>query len=166
MTPESVKDLRGDAFWRECVLDDVREYLAQYELTKNGIFAWRAWRAARLLGDISPQILRAFLPYLDECAERLMFADNAAAAAQAIRFSNPLQAGGEGKAAAEKQKDDYLLLREFMYLTERPRRPLTKAKAYRLLQVSRDAPSVGAIKQRLLRIMGAGQYARRKRSTK
>lgn len=165
-SPDQVAHMLGDESFREMLEDDMRAQLDEYRTSGNGIFVWRAWRIARLLGDMTLDRLALFLPYLDTAAGRLMHAEGATAAAQALRLSNPAQAAGEGASAADRQERDYWLLVAFQGLTSKaPKgdpRHISKEEAYRRL-AALEGRTAGAMKSHILALEGRGQYEGRRR---
>lgn len=166
-SPDQVAHMISDASFRAMAEDDMHSEMDQYRASGNGIFVWRAWRIARLLGDMTPERLSMFLPYFDAAAGRLMHAEGVTAAAQALRLSNPNQATGEGATAAARQENDYWLLVAFQGMTRRApkgdQHHVSKAEAYRRL-AALCRTSEGSIKQRILALEGRGQYAGRRRN--
>lgn len=144
---------------------EARDCIAFFAESGNGAHVWRAWRIARLLPTIPPDLFADLAQYLDAVAAEMIVAGGSADMARALRMSNASGARGEGNAAADDEADDTYLVIRFRHLLrqdERQGRKPNKSAAYRRL-ANEFKTTEGAMKQRVMRLLGQGQYAARSR---
>lgn len=71
MAPGSLSDLGSDtdrALISQLVIGEIRLELQLFESSGNSEHLWRAWRCARALGDLSPDLIALFQSHLDALA--------------------------------------------------------------------------------------------------
>lgn len=98
---------------------------------------WRAWRAARALGDLTPECLALLLPHLDALAVKAL-------------EGNTARANQRTKRAA--------VLVHYYHLTipDRHRKPVTKARARQIVAAAHRTTAAN-VKQLVLKHEGRGQ---------
>lgn len=150
-------------------------YLHQYARTGNGAHLWRAWRIARLLPQMPPELERALFSHIDHAALDMCRAESTSdvVAAAGMHGDGAGARGSANKAVAGQQADIDLLAR-FRYLLAQPMesgKRQSGASVLRRLALDEDPDLSGdalklradAIKKRLQRIERKGQYATRSR---
>lgn len=150
---------------RALIESEAREYAAAFANAGNGAHLWRAWRLVRLLPDVPADLREEIARYLDECAKVLVHDTRPTSVVRALKLSNQSGARGEGAAAVDAQLADAYLLARYQHLLaldKRHGREANKAAAYRRLATEFET-SAGAIKQRVLKLEGRGQYSTRSR---
>lgn len=150
-------------------------YLQQYARTGNGAHLWRAWRIARLLPQMPPELERALFSHIDLVALDMCRAASTSDVVFAARMHGD-GAGARGsanKAVANQQADIDLFTRFYDLLAQpvAPGEQQSRASVLRQLALDEDPGLSGdalklradAIKKRLQRIERRGQYATRSR---
>lgn len=147
---------------------DARYCMQLYAICGNGAHAWRAWCCARLLAPIPDDLAQALQAFVDSVASDMVNASSSIDVARSARMSNASGARGEGNQSADDQWADRDLIIRFMHLKNLPdasgKKP-TPTQVRERLAVELSTTE-GAIKQRLLRIEGRGQYASRSRKSR
>ena len=138
--------LRDDPTMHTFIMMEVREQVALYEESGDGLHLWRAWRIARTMGDIPQDIFAILAPMIDKFSEAAI----------------------APKKRAEDRTNRYYVMRDYHYLKgvmENPRgrrAPKSVAEIYRKLAKSFDTTE-GAIKQMVLEHTYRGQRGRNRR---
>ena len=140
--PSIATDHLGGQLYRSAIVEQIQLYKDSHD----ALHLWRAWRTARIAGDIPPDVFAVLAPMIDQFTEEAI----------------------DPKRRAEERTNRYYVMRDYYYLKgvmENPNgrgAPKSDTEIYRKLAKSFHT-TAGAIKQMVLEHTGRGQRGRNRR---
>ena len=140
-------DVDSDAIGRQVYRNTVAEEIQLYEESHDDLHLWRAWRTARVAGDIPADVFAALAPVIDKFTEWAI---------------------GPSLRAEERTRRLYMM-RDYYYLKAVMEEPNGRAKLKSEAEIFRRLAkhfktTAGAIKQVVLEQTGRGQRGKNHRS--